>query len=82
MNVYLSELINPKYVKIVAAIVIGLSVGSILPPDPAAFDILGVLPGTFVAGTGVIIGAIMYTKLPEIVSSKSCGCTGDCGCAD
>jgi hypothetical protein len=82
MNIRQSTLVSPKLVKILAAIVIGLSVGAVLPPNPAAIDALGTIPGVLVAGGGMTVGAVLYTTVPKLVGAESCGCTGDCGCSN
>ncbi|WP_232703565.1 hypothetical protein [Halobacterium wangiae] len=81
MNIRQSNLITPKLVRILAAVVIGFSIGAVLPPDPAAINALGTLPGVLLAGTGVIVGVVMYVKVPGLLGAKSCGCTGECACA-
>lgn len=82
MNIRQSNLVSPKLVKVLAAVVIGLSVGAVLPPDSAAIEAMGPIPGFLVAGAGVIVGVVLYTKVPSLVGAKSCGCTGDCGCSN
>lgn len=82
MNVRKNGLVSPKLIKVLAAVVIGLSVGAVLPPNPAAIDAIGTIPGVLVSGAGVIGGAIIYVKAPDLVGAKSCGCTGECGCSN
>lgn len=82
MDVRSHELISPKLVKVLAAVVIGLSIGAVLPPNPFAIDAFGLLPGISLAGAGAAIGTVMYTRLPAVLAPKGCGCAGDCGCAD
>lgn len=82
MNIRQSNLVSAKLVKILAAVVIGLSIGAVLPPNPAAINAIGTIPGILFASAGVLVGAVMYFKVPSFVGAKSCGCTGECGCSD
>ena len=82
MNIRQSNLVNPKLVKILAAVVIGLSVGAVVPPNPAAINAIGTIPGVLLAGTGVIVGAVIYVKVPDLAGAKSCGCTDECSCSN
>ncbi len=81
MNVRQSNLVTPKLVRILAAMVIGFSIGAVLPPDPAAINALGTLPGVLLAGIGVAVGAVMYVRCPGFLGAKRCGCTGACSCS-
>jgi hypothetical protein len=80
MSEYRNALRSPKLVKMVAAVVVGLSIGTLLPPEPVAVPGVGPVPGLAVGGVGLLAGAVLYLKGPALVGT-GCGCATDCGCA-
>lgn len=81
MNLRSSTVANPRTVKFAAAVVIGLSVGTLAPPEPVALPVVGPTPGLAVGGVGLVAGGALYQWGPTLVGSPDCGCTGDCGCS-
>lgn len=81
MTLRRSGVVTPKVVKVVAAVVVGLSVGALLPPEPVSVPLLGPVPAVAVGGVGLVVGAVLYLRVPDLVGVKGCGCTGDCDCA-
>lgn len=72
--------VNPKFVKVVAAVVVGLSLGTLVPPDPVTLPGVGTVSGILVGSAGLGSGAILYLWLPRVVGTD-CGCSGDCSCS-
>lgn len=60
--------------KLVAAIIVGLSIGTLVSPEPVTFPVVGTVSGIIVGAIGLVTGAVLYTQIP------GCGCSGDCGC--
>lgn len=81
MNLRRSTFVSPKIVKVVAAIVVGLSIGTLVPPDAVLLPVVGPMSGIVVGGIGLITGTVLYLWVPALVSPSACGCTGDCGCS-
>lgn len=83
MAVRQRELVSPRLVKLLAAIVVGLSIGTLVPPEPVMLPYLGSVSAVLVGGTGLLVGAAVYRWVPALVSTSSsdCGCSGDCGCS-
>lgn len=77
------ESISPRLVKLLAAVVVGLSIGTLVPPEPVALPVLGSTPAVAVGGTGLLVGVAVYRWVPGLVntSSSDCGCGGDCDCS-
>ncbi len=82
MNPSRNRIVNPKIVKVVAAIVVGLSVGTLIPPEPVTLPVVGPASGIAVGGIGLVLGAVLYLWIPKRVSGSGsgCGCSGDCDC--
>lgn len=66
---------GPTVGKLLAAVVVGFSVGTLLSPEPLTVPLVGTVPGVAVGGVGLVAGGLLYTQIP------SCGCSGDCGCS-
>jgi len=73
--------IRPKLVKVVAAIVIGLSIGTLVPPDAVMLPVLGRVSGIVVGAVGLLAGTLLYRRAPDLTGTANCGCSGECGCA-
>lgn len=67
-----------KLVKLLAAVVVGLGIGTMVPPDPVAVPAVGPVSGLLVGAVGVVVGGVLYTKAPA--SASSCDCDGACDC--
>lgn len=81
MNLRRNAVVSPKVVKVVAAIIVGLSVGTLVPPEPVVFPAIGAVSGVAVGGVGLVAGVVLYVWVPTLVSSSECGCAGECGCS-
>lgn len=81
MNTVQVRAVSPRIIKIVAAIIVGLSVGTALPPDPVNLPFVGTTPGLLVGIFGIITGAVLYLWVPNLVNTSACRCIGDCGCS-
>jgi len=83
MHIHRRTLLSPKLVKIIAAIIVGLSIGTAVPPEPILLPVVGAVPGLAVGTIGLLAGAALYLRGPTFVGSpeSDCGCTGDCGCS-
>ncbi len=79
MSVHQSQ-VSPRAVKLFAAIIMGLSIGGLLPPDPTLLQSLGTAPGVLVGAMGVVGGGLIYTQVPRQLSSSGCGCGESCDC--
>lgn len=71
---------GPKVLKVTAAVVIGLSVGALVPPDAVRFPVVGAVPGLLAGGVGLLVGLVLYRWMPRLLT-PDCGCAGDCGCS-
>lgn len=72
---------SPRAVKMVAAVIVGLSVGTLVPPEPVTVPTVGPVSGILVGGIGLVVGGVLYLRGPRVVGSPECGCSGDCGCS-
>lgn len=63
--------------KFLAAALVGIGIGTMVPPEPMAVPGLGSISSLLVGGAGVVAGTGLYTRIP---SSSECGCSGDCTC--
>ncbi len=81
MNVRQNAVVSPKLVKVVAAIIVGLSIGALVPPDAILLPVVGPVSGIIVGGIGLVTGALLYLWVPNLVHQSGCGCAGDCGCS-
>lgn len=81
MNVGRSELASPKLIKVVAAVVVGLGAGALLPPDPVTLPVVGTVPGVVAGAVGVAVGGALYRWGPGVLATPDCGCAGDCDCS-
>jgi hypothetical protein len=73
--------LTPRRVKVLAAILIGLSIGTLLPPEPVLVPVIGIVPGLLLGGSGLLLGAVLYVRAPTWVTASACECSGDCGCS-
>ena len=73
--------VNPRIVKVVAAIVVGLSIGTLVPPEPVVVPVVGTVSGIVVGGVGLVTGTALYLWVPGLVGTSECGCSGDCECS-
>lgn len=67
----------PTIGKLLAAVIIGISLGMLLPPDPVTLPLFGTVPGLVAGAGGLAIGGVLFAKIP---GSSGCGCSGNCGC--
>lgn len=81
MNIRRRTVFGPKLVKIVAAVLIGLSIGTAIPPSTIYLSGVGSMPSVVVGGIGLVSGVVAYQWGPNILGSSDCGCSGDCGCS-
>jgi hypothetical protein len=83
MNANVDDFPVAKGLKMVAAVFIGLGIGSALN-GTVAVPGLGAVPGLAVGAVGVLAGGVLYTQAPTIApgsTAPGCGCEGDCGCS-
>jgi hypothetical protein len=81
MDLKANRIIDPRVVKASAAVIIGLSIGMLVPPDPVSMPSLGPISGLIAGGLGLLIGGLLYYQVPRWMTSRSgCGCGKDCGC--
>lgn len=73
--------VTPKLVKIGAAVIIGLSIGMLVPPKSVVLPVIGRVSGVLVGGSGLVLGVTLYTQLPKLVAPSGCDCSGKCGCS-
>lgn len=73
--------LTPKIVKVAAAVLVGLNVGTLVPPSPVTLPVAGEVSGVLVGATGLATGAALYRFGPGLLGSTDCGCAGDCGCS-
>lgn len=81
MSVSRETLANPRAVKVVAAVVLGLSLGTLVPPEPVTLPAVGTVPGVAAGGIGLAVGAVLYLWVPGWLGASGCGCDGDCDCS-
>lgn len=81
MNLRSSTVASPKTVKVVAAVLVGLGVGTLTSAEPVSLPVVGPTSALAVGGVGLAAGAVLYQWGPNLVGSPDCGCTGDCGCS-
>lgn len=60
MNLRHTGNVNPKLVKVVAAVIMGLSIGTLIPPEPVIVPAIGVVPGLVAGSIGFVTGAVLY----------------------
>ncbi len=65
----------------IAGVVVGLSVGTLVPPEPVSVPAVGTVSGIAVGGLGLVAGAILFLRGPDAIGASDCGCSGDCGCS-
>lgn len=59
--------------KLVAAIIAGLGIGTLVSPEPVTVSVIGTVSGVIVGAIGPVAGGVLYTQI------SGCGCSGDCG---
>lgn len=62
-----------------AAVVVGLGLGTLVPPDPVSVPLVGRVPGVVAGGVGLVTGGGAFALLKRS-SGSGCGCSGDCEC--
>jgi len=77
---YRNALSSAKLFRVLAAILVGLGVGTLLSPEPVSVPVVGTISGLVVGGVGLVVGPTLYLAVPKLVG-PDCGCAGDCGCA-
>ena len=70
-----------RAIKLVAGVVVGVSIGTSVPPEPVSLPAVGAVSGVAVGGLGLVAGAVLYLRGPDALTSSDCGCSGDCGCS-
>ncbi len=81
MSLNQQTIASPKVVKMVAAVVLGLGIGTIIGAEPVTIPGIGAVSGLLAGGLAVLVGGALYVKGPNHVQSEDCGCGDDCGCA-
>lgn len=81
MRLARGSLLTPRLVKFIAALVVGLSIGTAVPPRPVVLPVAGSVPGLVVGATGLVVGAALYRHGPTLVGQSGCDCSGACGCS-
>jgi len=71
---------KPQLAKLVAAILIGLGIGTLVPTRPVSVPGVGTVSGVLVGVVGLGAGVVLYRWAPGRAASSGCGCSGDCGC--
>jgi hypothetical protein len=66
-----------RTVKLLAAVVVGFSVGTLLSFDPVTLPFLGTTSGLLVGGVGLVVGGGLFLRARK---SAGCDCSGDCRC--
>lgn len=64
--------------KVLAGIVMGLSIGTLLPPEPVSLPAIGSVSGVLVGIAGLLVGTGLFLLIQR--SSSACGCGEGCGC--
>ena len=77
MHIRQRALLTPKLVKIVAAVIVGLSIGTAVPPEPVLLPVVGPVPSLAVGTIGLLAGASLYLRGPTFIGSSE----SDCGCS-
>lgn len=80
MRIRRTATVSPRAVKLAAAVVIGLSLGGLVPPNPSLLQWLGPVTGAIAGGLGAGLGVLVYTRVPRRLAAVDCGCGDDCGC--
>ncbi len=65
---------------LIAAVFVGLGIGSLVPPDPVTLPAFGTVPGVLIGAGALAIGGGLYFGLRRLSDSKACGCVGPCSC--
>jgi|GEM_PF-5442075 len=81
MNALTRSPVSPKMVKVGAAVIIGVSLGTVLGGETVLVPGIGAVPGVVGGGVGALAGAALYRWGPPVVGGGTCDCTGDCGCS-
>lgn len=73
----------PTLVRLLSAVLVGLGIGTAVPPTPVDLPVVGAVPGLLAGATGVLIGAVLYVRGPGLLGTgrADCDCAGDCDCA-
>lgn len=74
----LSSVSVPWLGKLLAAVVVGLGIGTLVPPDPVTVPAVGTVSGLLVGGGAVVAGGGLYLWIQR--STGRCDCGGACGC--
>jgi hypothetical protein len=65
--------------KLVAAVLVGFGVGSLLRPGPVALPFVGATPGLVFGAAVVVAGGALYVGVDR--KTSGCGCSEpDCDC--
>lgn len=75
----LANTLSPRVVKVAAAAVAGLGVGTLVPPDPVRLPVAGSVPGLVVGAVLLAGGLALYVHGPSLLGTGDCGCGGGCG---
>lgn len=67
---------------ILAAVLIGLGVGSMIPPNPVSIPAVGSVSAFVVGPVAVGLGVGTYLGLRRQGAKRSCGCVGSCSCEE
>lgn len=66
-----------RIAKLLGAVLVGFSVGTLLSFEPVALPVVGSVPALLAGGVGILVGGGIFLRARK---SSDCGCSGDCGC--
>ncbi|WP_436906805.1 hypothetical protein [Halosimplex marinum] len=78
MNLSRSAVVPARVGLFVAAVFVGIGIGTLVPPDPVTVPGVGSVSGLLVGGGALVAGGGLYAATKR--SSSGCGCGGDCDC--
>ena len=62
--------------KFLAAVVVGLGIGTLVPPEPVSVPAVGTVSGLLVGSGAIAVGGGLYLWIRR--STGGCGCGGSC----
>ncbi|QSX00219.1 hypothetical protein [Haloterrigena alkaliphila] len=71
------ELIGvPRLGKFVAAVIVGLGIGTLVAPEPVTVPTVGAVPGLLAGSAAIAVGTGLYLWIKR--TTAGCGCGGGC----
>ncbi|MFB6152633.1 MAG: hypothetical protein ABEJ27_00125 [Halodesulfurarchaeum sp.] len=70
-----------KAVQVGAAVILGVSIGTLLRAETVLVPSVGAVPGLLAGAVGLLVGAGLYHWGPTYLATTGCGCAGDCDCS-